>query len=135
MARLAKLRDFSDNSVVDLRVSLGKVAAELSRGSLACKVAIIVGEDEQNLLLIHLDPPRVEEWSASRETVATKPDFILYANRDTLSAVLRGQLSPLEALLDGRLRYAGNEELGVAILRQLASTQDAIFEPCRDRGP
>lgn len=61
-------------------------------------------------------------------------DFIVCVRDDTLNLVLRGTLSPPEALMNGRLRYAGDERLGVAVLRELAVTTDAIFEPCREPG-
>jgi putative sterol carrier protein len=131
MSRLAKLRDFSGE---DLRASLEKVAAELPRGSMSGKLAVVVTEVERRVLLLDIGHSEVEEWPASRGSMPSAPDFIVFAKLDTLRAVLRGELSPLEALLAGRLRYSGSTGLGIAILRQLASTQDAVFEPCRDTG-
>jgi putative sterol carrier protein len=132
MGRLATLRNFAGDSGVDLSSGLHKVATDLSRASLSGKVAVIVTDAQPRILLLHLDTPRVEEVPASNRSVATTPDFVVYARHETLSAILSGELSPLEALLCGRLRYAGNEEFGLRILRQLALSQDAVFELCRD---
>ena len=62
----------------------------------------------------------------------TASDFVVFVKADALEVILQGELSPLEALFRGALRYCGDEQLGVAILRQLGSNQDDIFEPCRD---
>jgi len=129
--QFAKLRDFCAESGTDTKSGLDQVTSHLARGPLSGKVAYVVcGAEERRLLHADLSQPKTSD--ISEETLAAEPpDLVVYVQNDALLEILRGELSPIAALLRGRLRYAGDEKLGVAIFRELASTHDAVFEPCR----
>jgi hypothetical protein len=144
MNRLARLRAFAA-SADDWRAGLDQVAAELCESPLSGSVAFVLTGTENRLLLLDLDQPLARDVMAARDREATapnltadagsadpRPDFVIYIDDGALGAILCGELSPLEALFRGHLRYAGSEELGLNIMRQLAAAGDAVFEPCRD---
>ena len=133
MDRLAKLRDFSRNAATDLKSLIHNAADDLAPSPLSGRFAftVIDGERRQRLL-VDLSRSGVEE-GADTAAPAERPDFVVYVEKNALAEIFRGELSPLQALSQGRLRYGGDETLGLAIFRALATTQDAIFEPCRQR--
>jgi putative sterol carrier protein len=132
MERLAKLRTFGHVSAPNWRAGLENVAAELSSSALSGQLMVTVVGTERRTLLIDLDEHHAHDLTESLEVRDPMHRIAVWVKEDSLNAILRGELSPLEALLRGSLRYAGDEVLGVAILRQLAVTEDAVFEPCRD---
>lgn len=134
MKPFAKLRDFSVKLPGDLKSILDNVAAQVPRRPLSGTLAIVVVEcDRRRVLHANLRSAVIREIPEG-ETPDDPPDIVVYVERDALMDILRGGLSPLEALFDGRLRYAGDEQLGLALFRELAGTRDAVFEPCRQPG-
>jgi hypothetical protein len=134
MERLATLRRFFDEASGDLKESLERVARDLASERFSGRVAVVTTDQERRLFLINLENSSAEEWPASRSTMDEAPRFVIYVKEHTLREILMGALSPLEAMLTGCLRYAGDEIFGLAILRRLASSDDAVFEPCRETG-
>jgi len=132
MDRLARLRSFAEPSS-DIDTGLRRAAETLCSGPLSGHLAIVITEHDTRVLRIDLSKPDVEKWTESHQAESA-PDLVVLAKRDALAAILRGELSPLEALFRGALRYAGDEQLGVQILRELSTSQDAVFEPCREDG-
>jgi hypothetical protein len=131
MKQFAKLRDYSTKLPGNLKAILDNVAAQVPQRPLTGTMAIVVFECERRRLLhANLSSAEIEEIPEGK-TPDKSPDFAIYVEHDALMKILRGQLSPLEAVSEGQLRYGGDEELGVAIFRELASTDDAVFEPCR----
>jgi putative sterol carrier protein len=53
------------------------------------------------------------------------------ADEGTLRAIFAGELSPLEALMQNRLRVRGDVEYGRLILRHLAANPGMRTEICR----
>ena len=134
MDRLATLRNFCAPHAPALKPVLDNVAAHLARGPLSGTMAVVVsGEERRRILLLDLSRPEAEE-APEGKAVFEAPEFLVYVRRETLMEILRGELSPVAALLQGRLRYSGDETLGLAIFRELAATPDATFEPCRQPG-
>jgi hypothetical protein len=129
--RFAMLRPYADAKTRDVRSGLQKAAAQLTASPLSGKMVLVTPEAEGRPLLVDLDMAEINELTDPSKVT---PDFVVFASGDTIISILRGELSPLEALATGNLRYAGNEDLGVAILRELATSQDAVFEPCREEG-
>lgn len=133
MDRLAKLRDFSRKTSIDLKSLVHNAADELARSPLTGRLAFTVIDCEsRHRLHVDLSKPGVEE-AADTAPLVERPDLMVYVEKDALAEIFRGELSPLAALSQGRLRYGGDETLGLAIYRVLATTQDAVFEPCRQR--
>ncbi len=133
MNRLAKVRNFCGESAsLDLKSSLDNVADHLSRGPLSGTFALVVIEgDRRRVLIADLNRSEFEEIQEVNADVEA-PDFVVYVQHDALMGILRGEISPITALFRGRLRFSGNEKLGLAIFRELASTHDAIFRPCSE---
>src|SRR4030095_4526503 len=129
----AKLRNFTDKATPDLTPSLEKVATHLASRGLSGEIAVVLAEKEPALVLMNLSQGSVHETAMSRRTLKKAPEFVVYVKKDMLWDILRGELSPGEAFLNGRLRYAGDEQIGVRIMHELAISEDAIFEPRRER--
>lgn len=59
-----------------------------------------------------------------------KPDVELIVQEQTALEMLGGSLSPLEALLRGRMRFRGDAKLALRLLHLLASSSTARFHIC-----
>src|SRR4030095_4061641 len=112
MDRLAKLRDFSRNAATDLKSLIHNAADELAPSPLSGRLAftVIDGERRQRLVVVP-SRSRVEE-RCDAAAAAERPDFVVYVEKNALAEIFRGELSPLQALSQGRLRYGGDETLG-----------------------
>jgi hypothetical protein len=135
MNRLAKLRNYcGEQASLDLKSSLDSVANHLSQGPLSGTVAfVVIEENRRRLLIADLNKSGVDEVEEEKTVIETT-NFVVYVQYDTLMGSLRGDLSPITALLRGRLRFSGDEKPGLAVFRELASTRDAVFEPVADLG-
>ena len=145
MKRHATLRDFSHKPEDTVRTRLGKVAIDLHRSPLSGKLQIrVVADDDaadidtdgaasgpHTEFVLDLDTPTVDECEVESSPTSDTAAFVMYVREDALSRILSGEVSPIEALDRGQLRYCGDESLGVAIFRTLAQTQNAVFEPCQ----
>src|SRR5215467_6425348 len=97
LSRLARLRQFATGPAVDIQESLSKVSADLASSHLSGKLLVVIPGAKGEVWLVDLTRAGVIQLRSSRDAGHLPPEFIVFAKREELMSILRGELSPLEA--------------------------------------
>lgn len=68
--------------------------------------------------------------TASSKRASKRPALEVFLKSETWSEIAEGKLSPLEAIVSGRMRVRGDVELGLRLMRHLRGSEGEV-EICR----
>ena len=135
MTQFATFRNFAKDmrkdSPDDLIPAFKQIAKALTDSGQKGTVQVrVVGEKGPRRACFKITPKLCELQMEEVE----KPDIELIARNETARSILEGSLSPLEAFLQGKMRFRGDVALGKRLLRIVASSPDARFDICKIGG-
>lgn len=123
MAGYARLPRLTEPPRATIEVSLERLAELLGEAGEEAVVQCTIAVDEE-ARRFRLD---VGEGACELTEAATdRPDLEIITGRAAWQDIAEGELSPLEAFTDGRLRIRGDVELGVRLLRSVAADGGAV---------
>src|SRR5262245_56601286 len=133
MRRFARLRDFGHDATFVTHDGVGRLASCLHEADPTGKLGLIVCHERSTTgYLIDMDSGKIKTVDSERKVRSAGCTFVVWLSEAALRDILRGALSPLDALVGKRLRYAGSEDAGIAIFRAIATNPSDILAPCRE---
>lgn len=131
MTEFARLQDFVRDvprgSADEIEKALERVSKALSKSGERGLVQVrVLGEQGPFHAHLKLTPKQ----SVLYMEAAEKPNLEIITRAETAWNILDGSLSPLEAVLSGKMRFRGDAALGSRLLRQIAVSPDAKFDIC-----
>jgi len=127
LARLRPLIHSKAASPQDAMATLARAMHGLP-GKGRLRITSLGGKHSTSWTVNHLNRKASVERAGARKSTAATCEVL--ASDETLRAILAGELSPLEAFVQDRLRIRGDVEYARVVLRHLASSSDASTEVC-----
>src|SRR5688572_27592698 len=127
---LARLRPLIHSKAASPQDAMATLAHALHGlpGKGRLRITSLGGKHSTSWTVSHLNRKASVERAGARKPAAATCEVL--ASDETLRAILAGELSPLEAFLQDRLRVRGDVDYARVVLRHLASSKDASTEIC-----
>ena len=135
MRSFACLEDFGEDASFPLIDGLQRLCARLRDSPNDGKLGFVVCVCKKPIgFILNMDNGKVKHVDDEGEVRRAGCVVIVWLYEDVLRLVLRGVRSPLDALINGQLRYAGRDRKAIELLRAIVTDPSDILAPCRELG-
>ena len=127
----ARLRPLVSGGEKDVAASLTQAAKALASYEKPARIHVrLLDTDNNTETFDHWDVEAGTTKAAARRGAPKAADVVVVMRRDTWLQIAQGQLSPFDALFNGKVRVGGDLELAKGLARHLSDPSVPFVSPC-----
>ena len=126
----ARLQPLVTDTARDVGSSMTKLVEALVSYEAPARIHLRLIDDGEGEGTDHWDVEAGSAQATARQGQPKEPDVTVVLRRGTWMQIAQGQLSPFDALFNGKLRVGGDVELAKRLARHLSDPSTPFVSPC-----